>query len=159
MAFDTYTTLKWLHVLFASVVVGYFAILPMIRARLKGATDPALHRASLDLLKTLDTRLALPSIGLLLVTGLVMTLALPESPFQLATTRWAVSGLVLAIILGILVALSLGGAVRRMLVLADKGEIVGPDADKAWGDWRVAVLSGALLSVVAVGLMVFKPGF
>lgn len=157
MAFPVYNVLNVLHVLGAAVLVGYFSVIPMWRASARRAADPAVLPHALDTMQTTQMRLVGPALGLLVLTGLGMTVG-PWRRFDLLEDRWTLTGLMIWAALAIILVAGLTLPMRKMRTLLANGEGVGPAMDKLWSDSRTAVLAGALISVVAVVLMVWQPG-
>jgi uncharacterized membrane protein len=151
LALTMYTFVKFLHVLFAIVAVGFNASYGVWLAR--AAREPEHQGHVLRGIKVLDDRFANPAYGLLLVTGLVMVWVgdLSLTQFWLAT---ALGLYVLAVLLGLLVYTptlrnqirvldSEGAASPTFQVLSKRGTIVG--------------LVLAVDVVIIVFLMVTKP--
>ena len=149
-----YTTVKFLHILFAIVAVGFNATYVIWLVR--GRREPDHLAFALRGVKLMDDWIANPAYGLLLVSGLLMVLLLPWNLFR---SFWLEAGLVLW-----LVAVLLGYGVytptlsRQIKVLADKGP---KDEQYLWLDRRATLVGQALavIVLVIVGLMVFKPTF
>lgn len=155
MASTTFNALQLIHVFGAMVVVGYLAVIPMWRGALRKDADPGVVKAFLETLVSVQMRVVLPAVGLLVLTGLLMTVGPLAEGYALALSRMAQAGLVIGVVLGFMIVSGLGGPAKKMLSLLEKGEGTGPAMDKLWGDWRTALLAAAVLSVVATGLMVF----
>lgn len=147
--------LEILHVISATVIVGWFAVLPMWKAAATKSGDPNVVAHFLRSEGTAEQRLVLPSIVILLVTGVLLTLGPWRMGFDLTRARPMQGLLVIAIILGILLVAGLAAPRKKMLELVEKGEGTGPAMDKLWGEWRTALLAGAVLSVLATGYMVY----
>lgn len=155
MATTTFNTIQLLHVVGASVVVGYLAVIPMWRAAVAKSPEPSALSAFLDTLQRVQTRVVLPALGLLLVTGLLMTIGPFAEHYDLLDDPWAQAGVAMTLVLGFLVVSGLGGPAKKMLDLAQKGETTGPAMDKLMGEWRTALIAAAILSLAATGFMVF----
>jgi uncharacterized membrane protein len=146
-----YPILKWLHVLSAIVAVGSNVTygIWLSRAAAKPETLPFTLRG----IKTLDDRLANPSYGLLLVTGLLMVF-LVDLPL---TTPWLLAALVLYVLLVIIGLLGYTPTLRNQIRLAENP---GPGTPEYQAASRLGVLIGIVLAVLAVAivfLMVVKP--
>lgn len=155
MASAAYNTLQLLHVVGAMVVVGYLAVIPMWRSALQKDAEPNVLRAFLGTLASVQTRVVLPAIGLLFVTGLLMVVGPLAEGVPLQFSRMSQAGIAIALIFGFIVWNGLGQPAKKMLALVEKGEHQGPAMDKLWSDWRTALMSASLLALVATGLMVF----
>lgn len=144
--------LKWLHVLAAIVAVGANITYGIWIVR--ASRQPDVLPFALRGVKLIDDRLANPSFGLLLVTGLLMTFVLPLP----LTTPWVLTALVLyAFVVGIGL-LGYTPTLRRQIQVLDS-EGFGSDNYKALA--RRGTMLGAVLGVlviVIVFLMVVKPG-
>jgi uncharacterized membrane protein len=151
LAIETYDVLKFLHVLFAIIAVGFNASYGIWLARAARERD---HEAfALRGVKVLDDRFANPSYALLLVTGLLMVWVgdLELTQFWLAT---ALVLYVAAVALGLLVYTP---TLRRQISLLASA---GPDAPEfqalAKRGTAVGIALGVIV-VVIVFLMVTKP--
>ncbi len=146
-----YEFLKFLHVLFAIVAVGFNLSYGYWLSRVPN--DPERAAGFLRGVKALDDRFANPAYVLLLLTGLGMVFE-ADIPFS---TFWIWASLVLygAVVLGGLLVFT--PTLRRQVALADAGS-VRTDAYRA-----VAVRGGigggmvTALVVIIVFFMVTKP--
>jgi uncharacterized membrane protein len=151
LAIETYDVLKFLHVLFAIVAVGFNASYGIWLARAARERD---HEAfALRGVKVLDDRFANPAYGLLLVTGLLMVWV---GDLDL-TQFWLVSALVLyiaAVALGLLVYTP---TLRRQIsVLGSEGPDA-PELQALSARGRAVGIALGVIVVVIVFLMVTKP--
>jgi uncharacterized membrane protein len=149
--------IETLHVLSAIVVVGYYAIVPMWKGAATKSTEPAALRLFFHGSRSLERRAVYPALGALLLTGLLMAF-LPRPYNLIDPTRartWILGVIAITIVLGVLLW-SLSGPSKRMQTLAEAGETSGPAMDKLWGEWRTSLGAGAILSIVAVVLMVYQ---
>ena len=151
--------LEILHVVGAAVIVGWFAVLPMWKGAATRSGDPQVIAHFLRSEESAEKRLVLPAVVILLVTGVLMTLGPFAMAWNLLRVRWVQASVVLTIILGVLLVAGLAAPRRKMLDLVEKGEGTGPAMDKLWGEWRTALLAGAVLSVLATGYMVYQGSF
>lgn len=158
MASTTFNTLETLHILGAMVVVGYLAVIPMWRAALKKDAEPAILRGFLSTVTSVQQRVVLPALGLVILTGIVMTTGSigAAEAYDLSRTRMAQTGLIIGLVLGFVLWSGLGGPSKKMLSLVEKGEHAGPAMTKLWGDWRVALLAASALAIAATTVMVFS---
>ncbi|MEA3199609.1 MAG: putative integral rane protein [Thermoplasmata archaeon] len=149
MSLDVFLTVKWLHVLSAAAVVGGVAALPMIRAFTRREGMPG--AATARVLESIGQRLVVPAAVLLLLTGLTMASGFSwvTSPYSFRTARWTIVGLTIWIAVTVLMSTLVGIAERKIA----KGEPEAPH----WARWRVGIGLSALLLVLAVFVMVFKP--
>jgi len=149
MGLGVYLTLKWLHVLSATVVIGGIATLPLVRAfaRRERLGDAPVAR----ILEAIGTRLVVPAAGLLLVTGLLLASGFSwvGSLYTLVGARWPLLGLGLWVLIALLMSTLVGATARRLA----RG-----DTDAAlWTRWRIGLASAGVLLVAAEAVMVFKP--
>ncbi len=146
-----YELLKFLHVLFAIVAVGFNLSYGVWLARAPRDPDHAPH--ILSGVKTLDDRFATPAYVLLLLTGLGMVF---EADLGFGTF-WIWAGLALygAVVVGGLIIYT--PTLRRQVALADAGQ-AGTEEYR-----QLAVRGGVgggivnLIVVTIVFLMVTKP--
>lgn len=146
-----YNLIKWLHIIFAIAAIGAnltYGIWIALASR-NGAALPFTLRT----IKFVDDRLANPSYGMLLVTGVVMLLI---GPFDFGTPWVSLSlGLyVLAVLLGML---GYSPALRRQIALAESG---GPGTAEYGAAARRGTVMGILLVALVVTIelvMVTKP--
>lgn len=155
MASNISVALEVFHVLGSSILVGYFALLPLWKLAATRAGDASATRQFLLLARDLERRLVLPALGLIIVTGLALTNG-PYATASFVFERWPQASLVISLILGFILLVGLGTPTRKMLAFVEKGEGNGPAMDKLWSEWRTSLLAGALLSLVALAIMVYK---
>ena len=147
-----YLIVKWLHVLAAIVALGSnvtYAVWLSLAGR-----DPKSLPFALRGIKVLDNRLANPSYGVLLLTGLLLVylIRLPM------TLPWLLTSLVLYVLTALLGIFAYAPTLRAQLRLAESH---GPSSAEylkaAKRGLRLGVLTIAIV-VVIVFLMVVKPG-
>jgi uncharacterized membrane protein len=147
-----YELLKFFHILFAIVAVGFNISYSVWLAR--AARDPTEQRLYvLRGIKVLDDRFANPSYGLLLITGIWMVAI---SPLEL-TTFWILVSLILYVLV-IATGLTLYTPALRAQGRALETE--GPESDayrRADMRQRVVGIGLSIPVVVIVFLMVTKP--
>lgn len=158
MATTAYLVVKYLHVVASSVALGYVALTPMWRNAAARAKDATILRHALEVIRSLQVRLAIPTLAVAVVTGLLLTVGPLATTFELTRSRWAQGAAVVGTVFAILVAFGLTGPVKKMLPLVEKGEHEGPAMDKLWGEWRTSLAAAALLGLVSVALMIYRPG-
>jgi uncharacterized membrane protein len=148
-----YLILKWLHILLAIAAIGTNLTYGVWLAR--AARAPEALPFTLRGIKILDDRIANPSYGLLLVTGLALVFL---GPWPI-TTPWVVLSLALFVAVVVLGLLGYTPTLRRQIEMVDSGK--RESAEYAALDRRGRNL-GILLAVLVVAivfLMVVKPGF
>ncbi len=146
-----YEVLKFLHVLFAIVAVGFNLSYALWLSRVP--KDPEHASGFLSGVKALDDRFATPAYVLLLITGLGMVFE-ADIPFS---TFWIWASLVLygAVVVGGVLVFS--PTLRRQVTLANAGTVRTDEYRK------VAVRGGVggaivnVLVVIIVFFMVTKP--
>ena len=149
-----YDAVKYLHILFAIVAVGFNAsyVVWLVRAR----RDPEHLEFALRGVKFMDDWVANPAYGLLFLSGLLLVFLLP---WNLVQSFWLEAALVLWLVLVILgYGVYTPTLSRQLKVLAEKG---AGDEQYQWLDRRATLVGQALavIVLVIVGLMVFKPTF
>ena len=146
-----FLVVKYIHILAAIVAVGLnisYAVW-IVRAR----RDPTHVAFALKGVKFLDDRIANPSYGLLLITGLLMVFL---NPYPI-TTLWIVIALILYAVLVVLALFFYTPALRAQIKLAEGGDTTSPEFSRLAA--RGAVL-GPVLGVIVLlilAMMVFKP--
>ena len=146
-----YNLIKWIHILAAIVAVGANATYGLWLAR--ASRSPENLPFTLKTIKVLDDRMANPSYGLLLLTGLLMVFL---GPWPL-TSSWLAIALVLYVIAVLLGLLGYSPTLRRQIRAA---ETSGPASPESAALARRGTLLGIILAVVVVIIelvMVTKP--
>lgn len=144
-----YPLIKWLHILFAVAALGSNMTYGIWIAA--ASRNPAALPFALRTIKLIDDRLANPSYGLLLVTGVVMVLMGPYD-FGMAWVDLAIGLYIVAVLVG---ALGYSPTLRRQIALAEN-----PGTAEYAAVARRGTLLGILLAVLVVGIelvMVTKP--
>ncbi len=147
-----FSILKWLHILSAILAVGANATYGIWLARASRSAD--FLPFTLRTIKLIDDRLANPSYGLLLITGLSMTFVLPLP----LTTPWLLTALILYMIL---VLVGLGGytpTLRRQIELLEREGFQSPHYQALALRGTILGVVLAILAISIVFLMVVKPG-
>ena len=151
LAVETYDVLKFLHVVFAIIAVGFNASYGIWLARAARERD---HEAfALRGVKVLDDRFANPAYALLLVTGLLMVWV---GDLDL-TQFWLLTALVLylaAIALGLLVYTP---TLRRQIAVLESAGPDAPEFQALSARGTTVGITLAVIVVVIVFLMVTKP--
>jgi uncharacterized membrane protein len=146
-----FEVMKFLHIVFAIVAVGFNASYGIWLARVARHPEHVGH--VLRGIKVLDDRFANPAYGLLLVTGLIMV---ATSPFEL-TEFWIALALALyalAIIIGLVVYTP---TLRNQIRVLDAEGPESPEFARLSNRGRVVGILLALDVVAIVFLMVTKP--
>jgi uncharacterized membrane protein len=148
---SAFEIVKFLHILFAIIAVGFNASYGVWLARAGRQPDHEGH--VLRGVKVLDDRFANPAYGLLLVTGLIMVAI---SPFEL-TTFWIALALALyalAIVVGLVVYTP---TLRKQIAVYESDGPRSPEFGRLATRNRVVGILLAVNVVVIVFLMVIKP--
>ena len=143
--------LKTLHILFAIAAVGANFTFRVMLAR--AARQPDMLMATLRTIRFLDSRLANPAYGLLLISGLAMVFTVP---FPL-TTPWILTAIILYALVALIGSVLFAPVYRRQIQLA---ESEGPQSKSYQEMARLGQSLGiavTLIAVVIVILMVIKP--
>jgi len=150
-----YRLLLLVHILAGMAWVGSAITLQATLLVARRSGDPAEVDRVMRSLGWADTWLALPAPLLVVTTGVAMVIASGAWTF---TQAWILLSIGLVVVYE-LIAMTVGGRLYRRIVAArESGELDGAAHARtmtAWG--RLGALLLALL-LVAVGLMVFKPG-
>jgi uncharacterized membrane protein len=148
---SAFEIVKFLHILFAIVAVGFNASYGVWLARAARARD---HESYvLRGIKVLDDRFANPAYALLLVTGLIMVAI---SPFEL-TTFWIVLALALYALAIVMGAAVYTPTLRRQIAVLEAEGSDSPEFRRLSGRGRVTGILLAVDVVAIVFLMVTKP--
>jgi uncharacterized membrane protein len=142
---------KYIHILAAIVAVGLnisYAVW-IIRAQ----RDPPHTAFALKGIKFLDDRIANPSYGVLLVTGLLMVFLAGYS----LTTLWIDIALVLFVLLIVVAAAFYTPALRDQIKLVESGDTVSADFNRLANRGRIAGQALGAIVLVILAMMVFKP--
>lgn len=145
-----YLAIKYVHILLAIVAVGFNASYGVWLARSEGKPELG---AVLRGIKLLDDRFANPAYGLLLLSGLAMVVA-GHIPL---TTLWIDAGLALWLVLVIVGFAVYTPTLREQVRLAESGEAATPIYASLSRRGRVVGIALALIALVIVADMVFKP--
>jgi uncharacterized membrane protein len=149
-----YTLVKFLHIVFAIVAVGFNATYGIWLARAQ--RDPKHLDFALRGVKVLDDYVANPAYVLLLLSGLTMVFI---AGYPVLTTFWLLAALILWIVL---VAVGLGlytpTLSGQIKTLAASGAESAEFQSLATRGMIVGIVLGVLVLLI-VALMVFKPTF
>jgi uncharacterized membrane protein len=147
-----YTILKFFHVLFAIIAVGFNASYGIWIYRAQREREHELH--VLKGIKVLDDRFANPSYALLLIFGL---LTMTSEKLSLSDTFWLKTGLGLYILTALLAIFVFTPALKKQIALLEAGQ--GGTAAFRSVSTRAKVV-GIFIGIVVtaiVFLMVTKP--
>jgi uncharacterized membrane protein len=145
------TAFLFIHILAAIVAVGFnvsYAVW-IIRAR----RDPAHTAFALKGVKFMDDRIANPAYGVLLLTGLVMVFLGHYS----ITTLWIDIALILFVLLVLVAALVYTPALREQVKLAEAGDTSSAAFARLGARGQIAGQALAVIVLVILAMMVFKP--
>jgi len=106
--------------------------------------NPAALPFALRTIKLIDDRLANPSYGMLLVTGIILLLIPEGYSFSTPWVGLAIGLYIVAVLVGVL---GYSPALRRQIALAENP---GPGS----GDYAAAARRGTLMGILLVGLVV-----
>jgi hypothetical protein len=142
--------LKTIHVLAAITAVGANATYGAWSAR--GARDEAHLGFALRGVKFIDDRIANPAYGVLLITGVIMAV----TQYTLRLT-WIITGIAIFVVVAALATGIYTPALRRQIELLDTEGIASPAYKKVSATAAGVGLFMAVLLIVVVVDMVFKP--
>jgi uncharacterized membrane protein len=149
--FSLFQVLKFIHIMAAITAVGLnvsYAIW-IVRAQ----SDPAHTGFALKGIKFLDDRIANPSYGVLLITGLLMVFVLPYP----ITTLWIDVGLVLYAVLIVLGLVVYTPTLRDQIKLVEAGDTTSAEFVRLGRKGRILGQAMGLVVVLILVMMVFKP--
>ena|ERR1700694_3285164 len=142
---------KYIHVLAAIVAVGFnisYAVW-IIRAQ----RDPAHTAFALKGIKFIDDRIANPSYGVLLVTGILMVFLAGYS----LTTPWIDVALVLFVVLVVVAVVFYTPALRDQIKLVESGGTTSAEFTRLAKRGQIAGQALGVIVLVILATMVFKP--
>lgn len=148
---SAYTILRFIHVLLAIVAVGTNATYGVWMAL--GAREPQSLRTILRGIRVLDSRIANPAYGLLLVTGLAMLYA----GNLRVTTPWILSAIVLYVVASALGLRGYSAALRTQIKALDSEGPQSATYRRAADRGRTVGLVFIMLVLIIVLFMVTKP--
>jgi uncharacterized membrane protein len=141
-----YLLLKLVHVLAAIVAVGSNVTYGIWIAA--GSRDPKVLPFALRGVKLIDDRMANPSYGLLLLTGIAMVLV-GNIPI---TTPWLIVSLVLYVAVVLIGLLGYTPTLKRQIQLLAGA---GPVSEEYRAAASRGIVLGVILGVLAVGILFF----
>jgi uncharacterized membrane protein len=149
-----YTLVKFLHIFFAIVAVGFNATYGIWLARAQ--RDPRHLDFALRGVKLLDDYFANPAYALLLLSGLTMALI---AGYPLFTTFWLLAALILWVILvAVGVGLYTPTLSRQIKALATSGAKSAEFLALATRGTILGIVLGVIVLMI-LALMVFKPTY
>jgi len=145
-----FSLLKFVHVLLAITAVG--SNITYAAWNVRGAREPQHLAFALKGITFLDNRVANPSYGLLLLTGLILV-----AVGKLGLRGWIVAALILFVVL-IVVAVGFYSrvATRQIEALETAGE-ASPAYQQLAGQARIYGIVSAAIALAIVFIMVVKP--
>jgi uncharacterized membrane protein len=143
--------IKWIHVLSAIVAVGANITYGIWLAQ--ASREPEVLPFVLRSIKVIDSRVANPCYGLLLLTGLTMAFILPIP----LTTPWLLTALVLYVLAALLGITLYAPAVRNQIRLLENEGFSSPSYQRSAkrSTWLGVLVTLDVL--VIIFLMVVKP--
>ena len=150
--FDTYTIVKFFHVLLAIIAVGFNASYGIWVGRAAKEPEHELH--VLRGIKFLDDRIANPAYGVILLLGLWMVRL---GHYKLFDTFWLYTALGMYIVVALTAALVYTPTLKKQISILEAGRRATPEYARVE---RRAQIVGPLLGVFVIGivfLMVTKP--
>ena len=142
---------KYVHILAAIVAVGLnisYAVW-IIRAQ----RDPGHTAFALKGIKFLDDRIANPSYGVLLITGILMVFLAGYS----LTTLWIDIALVLFILLIVIAVVFYTPTLRDQIKLVESGDTTSVEFNRLAQRGQIAGQALGVIVLVILAMMVFKP--
>lgn len=145
-----YLIIKYIHIFSAITAVGANITYGVWNAR--AGSDPANISFALKGIRFLDNRIANPSYGVLLLSGLVMVFMQWK-----ITDLWVIIALVLFIAVAVLGFAVFSPLLRNQIRLVDAGDTTSPEFMRLANRNRILGPILGLLVAVIVAMMVFKP--
>lgn len=146
-----YLILKWVHVLLAITALGANITYGIWLGR--AARDPQHLAFALRGVKILDDRIANPAYGLLLISGVALTI-MSGIPFS---TPWITAAVVLYVAVLLLTIFGYTPMLRRQVELAEQGATSTPEYGTTSRSATMLGIVMAILVVLITYLMVVKP--
>ena len=143
--------IKWIHILSAITAVGANITYGMWIAR--ASREPKVLPFVLRNIHWIDSRVANPCYGLLLLTGLSMAFLLPIP----LTTPWLSTALVLYVIAALLGILAYAPVVRRQIQILEAKGFDSPDYHAVAKQSTIFGILVGIDVIIIVFLMVVKP--
>lgn len=156
-----YSTLLWIHIVAAGLVLGLLAVFPFLPVDPpRGPAERAVLRHSLAFLNLSSNALLVPSIVVLFITGVLMSVG-PFSEWDLVSEegQWIVVGMFLWTLVAAIVAGLMFGVVKEMLSLAEDDEVQASRMDRLRRQFRWGYVMGVIVTLATFWVMVFQPVF
>ena len=147
--------LKWLHVASAAGFVGVLASMLLLSLTADDSSDSAFAVAR-RAIQTLGESLGLPSLVLLMLTGMLLTMKQPA----LVEARWLWAKALLGLLVSGLVLVMVQPGVMRAAALAEmvlQGSMSVRTLEAAIRMERIGVAISVALALLAIGLAVWRP--
>ena len=148
MAFDI---VRFFHIAAAIVAVGTNITYAVWLVRAGG--NPGNTAFALNGIRFLDNRLANPSYGVLLVTGILMVFLMPYP----IITFWIDAALILYAAIAVLGVSQYSPLLKQQIRLAEGGDVISETYQRLARRGQIIGQVLSLLVVVILFLMVFKP--
>jgi hypothetical protein len=145
-----YLILKYIHILAAIVAVGANITYGVWNARAR--SEPAHLGFALKGIQFLDNRIANPSYGVLLLTGIVMVIV-----GGIGLQLWIVVALILFVAIAVIGGALFTPLVRAQLKLLDAGDTTSPEFVRLARRNAIIGPGLGLLVLVILAMMVFQP--
>ena len=142
---------KYVHILSAITAVGLNISYGVWI--LRAQRNPEHTAFALKGIKFLDDRIANPSYGVLLLTGILMVILLPYP----ITTFWIDVALVLYAILVVLAITQYTPTLRNQIKLAETGDTTSAEFNRLAKRGQILGQVLAVIVLVILAMMVFKP--
>ncbi len=142
---------KYIHILAAIVAVGFNLsyVVWILRAR----REPAHTAFALKGIKFIDDRIANPTYGLLLLSGLLMVVLLPVP----ITSLWILIALALYVVLLVLAITQYTPTLRNQVKLAEAGDTTSAEFTRLAARGQILGQALGVIVLVILAMMVFKP--
>ena len=142
---------RYIHILAAIIAVGFnisYAVW-IVRAR----RDPAHTGFALKGIKFLDDRIANPSYGVLLLTGLLMVFLAGYR----STALWIDASLALFVLLILVAATQYTPTLRNQIKLVEAGDTTSAEFNRLAQRGQILGQALGVIVLVILAMMVFKP--
>jgi hypothetical protein len=150
---EFYDGLKLIHVLAAMFLIGTIPFDYLLVRRVLAARDPSRIAKTLDDLEWVENRIAIPTAGFLLLSGLLMSWG-PWARWSLFGAPWFPTvGLGLLVVMLIVFAAILPAKYKAIRAWANGGS----QAQMPAKDWQAWSFLGMALGLTVVYFMVVRP--
>jgi uncharacterized membrane protein len=146
-----FLVLKFIHIFAAIVAVGMNISYGIWLGRAQN--EPASNAFALKTINFIDSRIANPAYGLLLITGLLMVITLPIP----ILTLWIDVALVLYAVLIVVAIGFYSPTLRNQVKLVEAGDTTSAEFERLGSRGRtLGIVLGVIVFLILV-IMVFKP--